>query len=162
MIQEAYFHSDSTSLEAGAWEVEQPLPEPLNIVCLIKIVLPFPGSPQFVFLSGLPTTSSSTGNKNWIKKIGPFPADDSNWILLPESIERRLGGSCGVLHQNSTTTTGTTGTTVVVMAGSLRSSTSEFLRIPDNLLDASTTWNSDIAAPDFGMWQIGPDVGEAR
>ena len=163
-ILEANFHSDSTSLDAGAWEFEQPLPEPLNVICLIKISLPIPGSPDIVFLSGVPTTTDSIRNRNWIKKIGPSPVDDSNWILLPESIiqsENRLGGHCGVLHQNSTTS-GTDDSTVVVMAGGLRSSTSEFLRIPDNLLGASTTWNSYIAAPDFGMWQMGPDVGEAR
>ena len=157
-ILEANFHSDSTSLDAGAWEFEQPLPEPLNVICLIKISLPIPGSPDIVFLSGVPSTTDSIRNRNWIKKIGPSPVDDSNWILLPESNENRLGGHCGVLHQNSTTS-GTDDSTVVVMAGGLRSSTSEFLRIPDNLLGASTTWNSYIAAPD---WQMGPDIGEAR
>ena len=159
-IIEANFHSDSTSLDAGAWEFEQPLPEPLNVICLIKISLPIPGSPDIVFLSGVPSTTDSIRNRNWIKKIGPSPVDDSNWILLPES-EQRLGGHCGVLHQNSLTP-GTDDSTVVVMAGGLRSSTSEFLRIPDNLLGASTSWNSDTATPDFGTWQLGPDVGEAR
>ena len=179
-ILEAYFQSNTTSLESGAWEFEQPLPEPLNVVCLIKFTPGYwhPGSPEIVFLSGVPTRSSSTGNKNWIKKISPSgPAYDSNWILLPQSNEKRLGGSCGVLHQNSTAA-GTDNSTVVVMAGGLRSSTSEFLRLSENLLDTSTTWNSDnseevretertrlnsdIATLDFGTWQTGPDVGEAR
>ena len=165
-ILEAYFQSDTTSLEPGAWEFEQPLPEPLNVVCFIKFTPGSwpPGSPEIVFLSGVPTTSSSTGNKNWIKKISPFgPAYDSDWTLLPESNEKRLGGSCGVLHQNSTTA-GTDNSTVVVMAGGLRSSTSEFLRLSENLLGNAMTWNPDIATspPDFGIWQMGPDVGEAR
>ena len=165
-ILEAYFQSDTTSLETGAWEFEQPLPEPLNVVCLIKFTPGSwsPGAPEIVFLSGVPTTSSSTGNKNWIKKIGPFgPAYDSDWTLLPESNEKRLGGSCGVVHQNSTTV-GTENSTVVVMAGGLSSATSEFLRFSDNLLDNAMTWNPDIATlpPDFGIWQMGPDVGEAR
>ena len=45
------------------------------------------------------------------------------------------------------------------MAGSLWSSTSEFLRIPDNLLGSS--W-IDVGVLDVGTWQMGPDVGETR
>ena len=83
-------------------ESEQPLPEPLNVVCFLKIPARGLITRDYVFLSGIPTTSSSTGNKNWIKQIGLSPIDDSTWIELPDSIEKRLGGSCGVLHQNLT------------------------------------------------------------
>ena len=161
-ILEAYFHPDTTSLENGAWGFEQPLPEPLNVVCLMNIAAQSSIGMSYVFLSGVPTTSSSTGNKNWIKQIGPSPNADSNWVQLPDTMEKRLGGSCGVLHQDSSTTAGT-GNTVIVMAGGLRSSTSEFLRIPDNLLESP--WNLDMVLLvwiDDGVWQMGPDVGEAR
>jgi len=47
------------------------------------------------------------------------------------------------------------------MAGGLSSTTSEVLRLSDNLLDNAETWNPDIVT-DFGIWQMGPDVGEAR
>ena len=154
-ILEAYFQSDTTSLENGAWEFEQPLPEPLNVVCLMNIAAQGPTTMNYVFLSGVPTTSSSIGNKNWIKQIGPSPNDDSTWMQLPDSIEKRLGGSCGVLHQNLTGNS----STVVVMAGSLWSSTSEFLRMPYNLL--ASPW-IDVGVLDVGTWQMGPAVGETR
>ena len=35
-IKEAYFLPGSSHLAAGAWEVEYPLPEPLNVVCFMK------------------------------------------------------------------------------------------------------------------------------
>ena len=158
-ILEAYFLSDTTSLEPGAWEFEQPLPEPLNVVCLMKIAAQGSIGLDYVFLSGVPTTSSSTGNKNWIKQIGPSPNDDSHWVQLPDSIEKRLGGSCGVLHQNSNSAGSTENSTVIVMAGSLWSSTSEFLLIPDNLLQSP--W-IDVGFLDVEGWVMGPDVGEAR
>ena len=152
---EAYFPSDTTSLETGAWESEQPLPEPLNVVCLVKIAAQGSISLDYVFLSGVPTSSSSIGNKNWIKQVGASPIDDSDWVELPDSIEKRLGGSCGVLRQNSAGEN----STIVVMAGSLWSSTSEFLRIPDNLL--GSPW-IDIGFLDVQSWQMGPDIGETR
>ena len=153
-ILEAYFHSDTTSLETGAWEVEQPLPEPLNVVCLMNIAAQGTTTMNYVFLSGVPTTTSSIGNKNWIKQIDASPYD-STWMQLPDSIEKRLGGSCGILHQNLTGNS----STVIVMAGSLWSSTSELLTIPDNLLESP--W-IDVGFLDVGAWQMGPDLGETR
>ena len=139
-------------------ESERSIPEPLNVVCFMKIAARGSISRDFVFLSGVPTTSSSTGNKNWIKQIGPSPNLDSGWVQLPDSLEKRLGGSCGVLHQDSATTGTDYNSTVIVMAGGLRSSTSEFLRIPDNLLEGIVVgfWQGK------GVWQMGPDVGEDR
>ena len=156
-ILKAYFQSDSTSLDNGAWEDEQRLPEPLNVVCFMKIPARGSITSNFVFLSGVPTNSSSTGNKNWIKQIeiGTTP-QDGNWVQLPDSIEKRLGGSCGVLHQTSGVDTDYKNSTVVVMAGGLRSSTSEYLLLPDSGLEGCCLVGYG------GVWQMGPDVGEAR
>ena len=158
-IQVAYFLPGSSDLVVGGpgpWNVVQYLPEPLSVVCLMKIAASELFSADLIFLSGVPTTSASSGNKNWMKQIGGTPEDDSAWVELPQSLEKRLGGSCGVLHQFSTTT-GTDNATVIVMAGGLRSSTSEFLRIPV----VSSTMTSVRSFEDI-LWQIGPDVGESR
>ena len=144
-------------------ESELPLPEPLNVVCFLKIPARGLITRDYVFLSGIPTTSSSTGNKNWIKQIGPSPIDDSTWIELPDSIEKRLGGSCGVLHQANIGFDSSDNFTVVVMAGGLHSSTSEFIQIHHILL--LSPWFPNMAIGDFiagAAWQMGPDVGEAR
>ena len=159
-VLKAYFQSDTTSLETGAWEVEQPLPEPLNVVCFMKIPARGSITSDFVFLSGVPTTSSSTGNKNWIKQIGPSPNADSNWMELPDSMEKRRGGSCGVLHQDSATTR--LDYTVVVMAGGHRSSTTEFLQILDIHLESTWQPFTWFGVSQWGAWEMGPDVGEAR
>jgi len=140
---------------------EQPLPEPLKpLVCFTRI--PATGSidRDFVLLSGVPTTSSSNGNKNWIRQVGKTSADDSNWVPLPDSLEQRLGGSCGILRQNSATAENDS--TVVVLAGGYQSSTSEVLVIPDTLLES--TWTESSTPQELGTlaWQMGPDVGERR
>jgi len=140
---------------------EQPLPEPLKpLVCFTRI--PATGSidRDFVLLSGVPTTSSSNGNKNWIRQVGKTSADDSNWVPLPDSLEQRLGGACGILRQNSATAENNS--TVVVLAGGYQSSTSELLVIPDILFESTWTGSSTPQLLGTLAWQMGPDVGESR
>ena len=175
-IKEAYFPPGSSNLAAGAWVEEHPLPEPLNIVCFMTFsVTAYNWTWTVIFLSGVPTTSASTGNKNWIKYIGPTPGGDSAWTELPQSLEKRLGGSCGVLRQFNSIHTDADNSTVIVMAGGLRSSTSEYLRIPFVSLSTACSRAQDsyrsclvncmcsFVGPFNSLtWQMGPDVGESR
>ena len=147
-IQEATVSLDNNHLVVGPWGEEQ-LPEPLSVTCLIRIPIPNHPDDHLIFLSGVPTTSSSTGNKNWIK--GSQDHSWYSWTELPESQTRRLGGSCGMLTDYDTTYS--TNVSVVVMAGGLQGQTSEFLRILHfgTSIDHSPT-----------RWMMGPDVGESR
>ena len=125
-----------------------PVPEALSITCVLPT--------EFgIFISGVPTSSPSTGNRNWLYH-GYDLSTEGTWTELPESREKRLGGSCGSLRSMSTTTD-TDNSTVIVMAGGLRSSSSEYLRLPYGPLEEPVTSEA------FSQtWKEGPDVGEAR
>ena len=125
-----------------------PLPIALSITCVLPT--------EFgIFISGIPSSSPSTGNKNWLYH-GYDLSTWGTWTELPESREKRLGGSCGSLRSRSTTE-GTDNSTVIVMAGGLRSSFSEYLRLPDGPLEEPATSKA------FSQtWKEGPDVGEFR
>ena len=113
------------------------LPEPLNMVCVLEIVN------VGIFLSGIPTTGAgSNGNKNWLYISNK---DGGSWKPLPESKEKRSGGSCGVFHPNESIT--------IVMAGGFFETTTSSEKF--NL----TRWLDDETSPG---WMEGPDVGEAR
>ena len=136
----------SPSQSPGRWLRGLRLPDQLNVVCFMNIT-----GTAYVFLSGIPVSSASTGNKNWL-----IHKDLATWLPLQDSREKRLGGSCGVLQQH-TNTTGSDNATVIVMAGGLRSSSSEYLRIPTTTSESGTGEYLHLLS-----WQAGPDVEEER